>query len=104
MNDKKNYIDYEDGTRVWLDEDDSPELTDEDFARMRPAKEVLPPAFLKALKEGRVGRPKAESPKQKVTIRLDADIVEQFRATGKGWQTRMNDALKDWLQEHPTNS
>jgi len=33
-------------------------------------------------------------------IRLDADVLEAFRATGKGWQTRMNNALKDWLKGH----
>jgi len=31
---------------------------------------------------------------------LDADVLEAFRATCKGWQTRMNDALKEWLKEH----
>ena len=29
-----------------------------------------------------------------------ADVLAAFRATGKGWQARMNDALKDWLQTH----
>ncbi|AXE97733.1 hypothetical protein CUJ88_04005 [Paraburkholderia hospita] len=31
----------------------------------------------------------------------DADTVEAFRATGRGWQRRMNDALKTYLREHP---
>jgi uncharacterized protein (DUF4415 family) len=35
-----------------------------------------------------------------VAIRFDRDVVQAFRATGKGWQTRMNDALKDWLRTH----
>jgi len=30
----------------------------------------------------------------------DADVLEAFRATGKGWQTRMNAALREWLKEH----
>jgi uncharacterized protein (DUF4415 family) len=34
-------------------------------------------------------------------IRLDADVVDTFKATGKGWQTRMNAALRDWLKKHP---
>jgi uncharacterized protein (DUF4415 family) len=34
-------------------------------------------------------------------VRYDADIIEAFRATGDGWQSRMNAALKQWLQEHP---
>jgi uncharacterized protein (DUF4415 family) len=46
------------------------------------------------------GRPRLVSPKVLVSIRYDADIIERFRATGEGWQTRMNDALRDWLREH----
>jgi uncharacterized protein (DUF4415 family) len=45
------------------------------------------------------GRPVLEQPKQQVTLRLDADIVEKFRATGAGWQTRINETLKRSLQE-----
>jgi uncharacterized protein (DUF4415 family) len=33
-------------------------------------------------------------------VRYDADIVAAFKATGKGWQTRMNEALRDWLKSH----
>ena len=55
----------------------------------------------KAKAQVRVGRPKSESPKVFTGIRLDADVVEAFRATGKGWQTRMNSALRDWLKTHP---
>lgn len=40
------------------------------------------------------GRPKAEQTKQPVTIRLDPDIVDHYKATGKGWQSRMNDDLR----------
>jgi uncharacterized protein (DUF4415 family) len=46
-------------------------------------------------------RGKNKSPcKEQVAVRYDADILAYFRATGKGWQTRMNDALKEWLKEH----
>jgi uncharacterized protein (DUF4415 family) len=38
--------------------------------------------------------------KQAVTVRYSPDVLEAFRSTGAGWQTRMNDALKDWLQTH----
>jgi uncharacterized protein (DUF4415 family) len=34
-------------------------------------------------------------------MRYDADIVDHFRSTGDGWQTRMNEALRTFLQEHP---
>jgi uncharacterized protein (DUF4415 family) len=42
----------------------------------------------------------ASTPKIFTGIRLDPDVLEAFRATGKGWQTRMNEALKEWLKEH----
>ena len=47
-----------------------------------------------------VGIPKAEATKQRISIRLSPEVVTQFQATGRGWQTRMNDALKDWLKTH----
>lgn len=48
----------------------------------------------------RAGRPAGSGKKEQVAIRLDKDVLEAFRATGRGWQTRMNDALKAWLKEH----
>jgi uncharacterized protein (DUF4415 family) len=59
--------------------------TDEQFAQMKR----------------RGGRPKLANPKIAVTVRYDADIVERFKADGEGWQTRMNNALRDWLRTHP---
>lgn len=38
--------------------------------------------------------------KKQVAIRFDVEVLDKFKATGKGWQTRMNDALKEWLKEH----
>jgi uncharacterized protein (DUF4415 family) len=46
------------------------------------------------------GRPRKDNPKVFVGIRLDTEIVDSFKASGRGWQTRMNDALKEWLREH----
>jgi uncharacterized protein (DUF4415 family) len=34
------------------------------------------------------------------TIRFDADVLAELKATGKGWQTRVNDAMRDWLKNH----
>ena len=39
--------------------------------------------------------------KTRITIRLSQNVVERFRATGEGWQTRMDAALQDWLKTHP---
>ena len=40
------------------------------------------------------GRPKAAVTKTPITLRLDPDVLASFRATGKGWQSRMNEALR----------
>ena len=50
------------------------------------------------------GRPPAETTKVSTTIRLDADIVETFRAEGRGWQSRINAALRQWLAKHKGKS
>jgi uncharacterized protein (DUF4415 family) len=50
------------------------------------------------------GRP-AGSDKESTTIRIDRDILAAFRSEGAGWQTRMNAALREWLEAHrPTSS
>jgi len=81
---------------TWVDPDDAPELTDTWFenADLRQGKKLI-----------RRGRP-AGTTKASTTLRFDVDILEAFKATGKGWQTRMNNALRDWLKNnsHPTNS
>ena len=81
---------------------DNPELTEEWFAKAKPASEVLAPetyAELVAIK--RRGRPKADETKVFTAIRLDADLLHAFKATGKGWQTRVNAALRQFIAEHP---
>jgi uncharacterized protein (DUF4415 family) len=46
----------------------------------------------------RPGRPLGSGTKKQITLRLDADLVEKFKASGSGWQTRINDVLKSWMQ------
>ena len=58
------------------------------------------PSSLQAKLRG-PGRPKAEVTKERITIRLSPDVVSAFRASGSGWQTRMDAALRDWLRDHP---
>ena len=48
----------------------------------------------------RRGRPLGSGTKTQVTLRLDVEVVEKFRASGDGWQTRINEALKNWVQTH----
>jgi uncharacterized protein (DUF4415 family) len=81
---------------------DNPEWTAEDFAKAKPASEVMPPALYAALVAKRPrGRPKADETKVFTAIRLDADVLDTFKATGKGWQTRVNAALRQFITEHP---
>jgi uncharacterized protein (DUF4415 family) len=71
---------------------DNPEWTEEDFRNARPFAEVFPD-LAESIRRSR-GRPPAENPKKQVTLRLDADVVERFRASGRGWQSRINEALR----------
>lgn len=80
-------------------DDDNPEWTEADFAAARPASEVLPPEVL-ALLVRKPGRPLGWSKpnaKQQVTLRLDPDVIEGWRKSGPGWQSRMNAALREAL-------
>jgi uncharacterized protein (DUF4415 family) len=73
------------------------QLTVADFRRMRPAREVLPTLVgAKAAAEllRPRGRPRKDHPKAQVTLRLDAEVVEHYKAGGAGWQTRINAALR----------
>jgi uncharacterized protein (DUF4415 family) len=73
---------------------ENPEWTAADFARAA-GPEALPPALMAAFPntKPRGGRP-AGSDKQLVSIRLDKEVVEKFKAAGPGWQTRINAALR----------
>ena len=58
--------------------DELPELTDDMLARVRVNKG---------------GRPVSENPRTLLSIRLPGDVIERWKATGPGWQTRMADRL-----------
>ena len=47
-----------------------------------------------------VGRPKVAETKDRITIRLSHDVTAYFRSTGKGWQTRMDEVLKEYIETH----
>jgi uncharacterized protein (DUF4415 family) len=87
-----------------LIDEENPEWTAADFRRAQPAASVLPELFgahkaAEMLRPKR-GRPASSNPKAHVNLRLDAEVVDAFRASGDGWQTRLNAALKDWLKTH----
>lgn len=76
---------------------DAPELGDEFFARARPAAEVLGDAFMERARNVG-GRPRQDVTKPSVTMRLDVDVLDHLRGTGRGWQTRVNDALRGLIE------
>ena len=77
------------GDYVWDGQDE----TDRPLTREEMLKGV------EEFKRGR-GRPLGSGKKEQVAIRFDRDVLDAFRAHGPGWQTRMNNALRDWLKRH----
>lgn len=82
----------------WIDPDDAPEWTQEmvDAAELAVGGKVIRPANGYLGPNGVVrGRPPQRGrTKQQVTLRLDPDVIERFRASGPGWQGRINEALR----------
>ena len=70
---------------------ENPPLTADNFRRMRPARVVAPEIVRRARGEN---GPQNAPTKRRVSLRLDADLVERFRATGAGWQRLINDLLR----------
>lgn len=81
------------------DMDGNPEWTGEDFRRARPASEVHG-ADVAARLVKRRGRPRLPdgARKEKVTLRLSPEVLEHFRAGGEGWQTRIDQALREHVR------
>lgn len=82
---------------------DNPEWTAAEIRRAKPASVVLPELFgVKTANEMLKprGRPVSAVVKERITIRLDPDVVAAFKATGRGWQTRVNDAMREWVKTH----
>ncbi|MCL2022386.1 MAG: BrnA antitoxin family protein [Betaproteobacteria bacterium] len=71
-----------------LADTDAEPLTDEQLAKMRPAREVMSPKLFEALTQ----------------FHLDDDLIRIFRSTGDGWQERVNAALRQFLREHPLSA
>lgn len=79
---------------------DNPEWTDEDFRRAQPAYLVLP-QILGAFPNTRRGPQKAPT-KVPVSIRLSPEVIDHFKGGGPGWQTRIDDTLKDAIRQSGT--
>jgi uncharacterized protein (DUF4415 family) len=78
------------------------ELTLRDIKKFRPAAEVLPTALLEVLTSRKRGQrgPQKMPTKESVTVRYSREVLEYFRSTGAGWQSRLDEALKEWVTQH----
>jgi len=76
--------------------DDNPEWTEGEIARATPFS-ALPESLRDKLKKR---GPQQAPTKVLTTIRFDADVLAELKASGKGWQTRVNEAVRDWLKTH----
>lgn len=88
------------------DPDAAPLLTDDAMRKARPACDVLfeiLPAEVASAMLKRPGRPKLTHPKEQVTLRLSPEVLSHFKKTGKGWQTRIDEALLDVIARQNSN-
>jgi uncharacterized protein (DUF4415 family) len=90
-----------DNDRASRPDEDNPKLTAADFAKARPASEMLPrfigeQATPELLRRG-PGRPPKADKEVNRTLRLDAHVLEVFRQEGSGWQTRINEVLRQHM-------
>ena len=85
-------------------DDENPEWTAQDFAKARPASEVLPQIFDEKVAKEMLkprGRPRVALPKERINIRLSHEVIEHFKEAGEGWQTRIDRALRQFITDHP---
>jgi uncharacterized protein (DUF4415 family) len=90
-------------TEIEEEFDENPEWTDEVFARARPAREVIPLLFSEKSAADilkKPGRPKLENPKKELKLRVDPALIAAYKTLGKGWRTRMHEALFDYAKSH----
>ena len=79
---------------------ENPEWSERDIRDARPLMEVLPPETAAAVRRYRGQRGPQRSPtKELISLRVDRDVVAAYRATGTGWQTRANEALKAYAKK-----
>ena len=76
-------------------DDDNPEWTNADFARTAPFSAMFPEQAKSLKNQG--GRPKLERPKAHIGFRLAADVIEGIKATGRGYNARVEKVLRDAL-------
>ena len=77
--------------RTWRDPDDAPEITDQWVAGAD---------LYRGKKLVRRGRPDGTAKKTQTTVRISNEVLKFFRASGRGWQTRMDEALRKYVASH----
>jgi uncharacterized protein (DUF4415 family) len=98
---KRNMPTLPDSRPPLTDEDgEVRELEAEDFEHFRPMREVFP-EIVEAFERSRGQRgPQKSETKDRIGLRLDRAVVEYFRATGPGWQTRINEVLAEHVRKN----
>jgi len=76
------------------------ELTDEDVKQMRPMSDALPADLQRTIRQRGQRGPQQAPTKVKTTMRLSPDVVDHFKAQGPGWQSRIDQALREYIREH----
>jgi uncharacterized protein (DUF4415 family) len=97
----------EEATSNALSDPDNRPLTDEELAAMKPAREVLPELLGEELAKELLkhrGRPKKQTRKQQITLRISPEVVEYFRSTGRGWQSRIDQTLQEAVKKKTTHA
>ncbi len=94
MNENKNALEND-----WVDPNDAPELTEAFFdeATLKINDEIVSASEVNEAFKRRVGRPKSANPKKAISIRLSVDVLEYFKSTGRGWQTRVDKVLYQYM-------
>lgn len=85
---------------AWVDPDDAPELGDDFFSKATPmiaGSPVTGEEYATAVKK-RMGRPPVAVKRPTLNMRIDPDVLEALKASGRGWQTRVNDLLRADIQ------
>jgi uncharacterized protein (DUF4415 family) len=79
-------------------DEENPEWTSDEVRRARPASEALPEIFGEKTARDLLRRGKSGAPKRDVTIPLDEDVLSEFQALGPGWEGKINEVLREWLE------
>ena len=82
----------------WALDEENPEWTPEDVRRARPASEALPEIVGEQTTREMLRRGKTDAHKESVTIPLDAGVLRHFQASGLGWENKINEALRGWVE------